>query len=100
MIAPLPSLSDAADEETLSQILAIFAQETAIDSERLQFDARIEELGIASIDLMQAIFALETHFDIEIPLVARDGGPEFVTVGGLVSHVLVAIHSARRGAVA
>jgi len=100
MIAPPPDPSAEADREVVSRILAIVAQETAIEPERLRYDARIEELGIASIDLMQAIFALETHFDVEIPLVARDGGAEFATVGDLVSHALAAINSARQGAAA
>jgi acyl carrier protein len=86
------------DQETISQILTIVAEETAIDPDRLQIEARIDELGIASIDLMQTIFALEAHFDIEIPVVSRDAGPEFVTVGDLVAHVMGSIQTARRGA--
>lgn len=86
------------DQETISQILAIVAQETAIDRDRLQNDARIDELGIASIDLMQTIFALETHFDVEIPVVSRDSGAEFATVGDLVAHAMTAITAARSGA--
>jgi acyl carrier protein len=86
------------DQEIISQILAIVAQETAIDRGRLQNDARIDELGIASIDLMQTIFALETHFDVEIPVVSRESGAEFATVGDLVAHAMTAISATRSGA--
>ena len=75
-------------------IIAILAAETAIDPELLRREVRIAELGIASIDLMQAIFALETHFDIEIPVITRNGGGEFTTVGDLVAHVEAAILAA------
>jgi acyl carrier protein len=86
------------DQEIISQILVIVAQETAIDRDRLQNDARIDELGIASIDLMQTIFALETHFDVEIPVVSRDAGAEFATIGDLVAHAMTAITAAHSGA--
>jgi len=78
-----------------NEIIGIVATETGIDPARLTADARIEELGIASIDLMQAIFALETRFDIEIPVLSRTTGAEFVTVSDLVDHVQATIAAAK-----
>ena len=49
------------------QIVAILSKETGIEAERLTPGAIIRDLGIQSIDLVQAIFAIETRFDIEIP---------------------------------
>jgi len=48
-------------------------------------------LGIPSLDLTQAVFELETHFDVEIPVVVSTGGAEFATMGGLVQHVLATL---------
>jgi acyl carrier protein len=75
----------------VDEILAIVARETEIDRDRLRPEATIEELGIPSLDMVQAMFALETHFNIEIPVVAQESGTEFRTVGELVAHVLATI---------
>lgn len=72
----------------VSQILDIFAKETATDRASLRPDTRIDELGIASIDLTLAVFQLESVFDIEIPVIAATPGNEFATVGELVSMVV------------
>jgi len=57
-------------------------------------EATIEDLGIASLDIVQAIFALETQLGIEIPVARQGGGAEFSTVGELVEHVLAALDAA------
>ncbi len=77
------------------EILDIIAQETGIERALLLPEASIEALGIPSLDMTQAVFALETHFDIEIPVIAdRPGGGEFATIGDLVAHVLASIDRA------
>ena len=70
------------------EILDIVAKETGVDRSRLVPSAAVADLGIASLDLVQAIFALETHFGIDIPVVSERTGSEFNTVGELVGHVL------------
>jgi acyl carrier protein len=81
------------------EILAIVARETAIDRQLLVPEAQIAELGIASIDLTLAVFELEKHFNIEIPVVAsgsgQASGAEFSTVGDLVRHVMTTIDQQR-----
>lgn len=81
--------NDAVDmDPRVSQILDIFAKETATDRASLRLEATIEELGIASLDLTLAIFQLESVFDIEIPVVPVSAGAEFATVGELIKHVI------------
>ena len=80
------------------EILDIIARETGVDRALLLPDATLEALGIPSLDLTQAVFEIESHFDIEVPVVAERDGAEFVTIGGLVGHVLVTLdkaHAAR-----
>jgi acyl carrier protein len=79
-----------------ADILAILAHETGIDIALLRPEASIEELGIASLDLTQAVFEIETRFGVEIPVVAdRAGaGAEFTTVGDLLAHVLATLDRA------
>ena len=86
-----------------NQILDIFAREADVDRSLLVPDASIESLEVASLDLALAIFELERHFDIEIPVVAQsardgatDGETEFGTVGDLVFHVLATIDRVHR----
>lgn len=91
-------MSDAAvlEDPRANEILDIVAAETGVPREKLTPDASIEALGIPSLDLVQTVFALETRFDIEIPVVADRSGPgEFETVGALVSHVLATIDRAK-----
>lgn len=84
------------DDPRAGEILDIVATETGVPVEKLTPDASIEALGIPSLDLVQTVFALETRFDIEIPVVAdRSGAGEFETVGALVSHVLATIDRVR-----
>lgn len=71
-----------------AEILDIVAKETGVERGRLVPDAAIADLDIASLDLVQSIFALETRFDVEIPVVSERTGAEFSTVGDLVAHVL------------
>ncbi len=82
-----------------AEILAILAKETALPVEELRLEATIEELGIASLDLTQAVFEIETRFGVEIPVVAdrpAGAGAEFATVGDLLAHVLATLDRAGR----
>jgi acyl carrier protein len=80
-------------------ILDIVAKETGVERARLQPEARIADLEIPSLDMVQTIFELESRFDIEIPVIAERSGAEFDTVGALVEHVLTTIdHSTPKGA--
>ena len=85
--------------DTISDtILGILAKETGVERSRLHRDARLSELEIASLDLVQTIFELEARFDIEIPVVTERSGAEFETVGDMLDHVQAAI-DARKGGI-
>ena len=79
------------EDDRAETILAIVAKETNIARERLRPDATIEQLGIASLDLTLAVFELEKHFGIEIPVIGDQAGGEFATVGDLVGHVMAVL---------
>jgi acyl carrier protein len=76
------------DDPRAQEVLDILSAETRVPMDRLHETAPLDTLGIASLDLVQAIFALETHFNIELPVAENRAGTEFVTVGDLVKHVL------------
>lgn len=79
------------DDERIGRILAIIAKETTVDLQKLRPDARIQDLGIASLDIVQSIFEIESQFDVEVPPTASNASAEFATVGDLVSHVLTTL---------
>lgn len=91
MQASGPDLADP----RVAEILRIVAKETEVDIARLRPEATIEELGIPSLDMAQTLFALESHFDVEIPVVPERAGAEFTTVGDLIAHVLESVDKAR-----
>ena len=77
-----------------SEILDLIAKETGVDRARLIPDAVISDLDIASLDLVQAIFAIEERYKVDIPVVSERTGAEFQTVGDLVQHVLSTLEAA------
>lgn len=81
-----------------AEILQIVAKETGVELERLVPEAAIADLDIPSLDLVQAIFALESRYGIEVPVVSERAGAEFSTVGDLVNHVLRTIQASEGGA--
>ena len=81
----------ASDDPRVSDILDIVARETAVERDRLAPGATIAALDIASLDMVQAIFAIESRFHVEIPVISERSGAEFETVGELVYHVLATI---------
>ncbi len=78
-------------EPRVQEILDIVAKETGIPKDRLAPGAAIASLDIASLDMVQAIFAIESRFDVEIPVLSEQSGREAETVGELVGQVLAAI---------
>ena len=77
--------------QRVSEILDIVAKETSVERSRLTPDTTIASLDIASLDMVQAMFALESHFKVEVPLAMEQDSGEFATVGDLVSHVLAVV---------
>lgn len=79
------------DDPRACRILEIMAKETLIDRDKLVPEATIEGLGIASLDVVQTMFAIEEEFDIHIPVAGQGGGLEFATVKSLVDHVIAVL---------
>jgi acyl carrier protein len=76
------------DDPRVQRILEIFAKETSTEMAELRPAATLEDLGVESLDLTMAVFALEEAFDIEIPVIVESTGGEFLRVGDLVARVI------------
>lgn len=83
----------------IDDVKSIISKSLKIPAERLTADARLDELGAESLDVIEIIFALEEKFNISIPfkadespqrsLAGKNGGDEIQisTVGALVDVV-------------
>lgn len=88
-------MTDAAAAHTPSDIdadiLAILSDKGRVARDLLNPEAKLAELGIASLDVIEVVFALEDRFDIEIPFNANDARQEFSTVGDVLAAVRAAV---------
>ncbi|MGH6611720.1 MAG: phosphopantetheine-binding protein [Burkholderiaceae bacterium] len=80
-----------AADPRVDAILDIVAREAKIERDRLQLDARTDDLGIGSLDLTLVVFEIESHFGIELPQAPEPPQNASMTVGALVDQVLHAL---------
>ncbi len=53
------------------KIIGIIAEQTLLDAGDVHPDSRLDSLGIDSLGLVEAIFAIEEAFDIHVPFNAN-----------------------------
>jgi acyl carrier protein len=54
------------------RVVAIIAEQAVIDPHEVADDATLQSLGIDSLGLVEAIFAIEEAFDISVPFNANE----------------------------
>ena len=54
------------------QVIAIIAEQAVMDVSEVKLDATLDELGIDSLGLVEAVFAIEETFDVQVPFNAND----------------------------
>ena len=80
-------------------IIAIIAEQAVLDVADVTLDSRLDALGLDSLGLVEAIFAIEEAFDISVPFNANDpgaGGIDLTSVASVVIAVerLLAVKAA------
>ena len=58
-------------DRTQDRIRAIIAEQAMLEPDQISDDSTPEDLGIDSLGLVEAIFAIEEEFDISIPFNAN-----------------------------
>lgn len=53
------------------QVIAILAEQALMDPKDIDLDATLESLGIDSLGLVEAVFAIEETFDVQVPFNAN-----------------------------
>jgi acyl carrier protein len=71
----------------IDEILDIVAQKAMIDRSKLAPEAKLSDLNVSSLDVVEVVFALEDKFGIELPFNANTNASDFETVGDVIRMV-------------
>ena len=63
--------SSTEDQTVLDQIVQILAEQAVLDPSDIAHDAKLDDLGIDSLGLVETIYAIEEAFDITVPFNAN-----------------------------
>ena len=58
-------------EDVSAKVIAIIAEQAVLEPSDVTQDATLEDLGIDSLGLVEAIFAIEEAFDVSVPFNAN-----------------------------
>lgn len=64
-------MSGTLKDSVADRVVAILAEQAVLDPAEVSLDATLKDLGIDSLALVEAIFAIEEAFDIEVPFNAN-----------------------------
>jgi acyl carrier protein len=65
-------MSEEVKEAVRDRVVAILAEQAVMEPSDIAPDATLEDLGIDSLGLVEAVFAIEESFDIQVPFNAND----------------------------
>jgi acyl carrier protein len=65
-------MSDAVRETVRDKVVAILAEQAALEPTAVSMEASLGDLGIDSLALVETIFSIEEAFDIEVPFNANE----------------------------
>jgi acyl carrier protein len=69
---------------TAERVIAVFARLRRVESEEIGPASSFSELGMDSLDALEALFELEEEFGVEIPNELAEG---FLTVGEVIDGI-------------
>jgi acyl carrier protein len=77
-------------ESIEGRVIAILAEQAVLDPAEVRREATLVDLGIDSLGLVEAVFAIEEAFDIQVPFNANEPARsefDISTVGNMVRAV-------------
>ena len=77
-------------ESIRDEVIRIIAHQAVLDVADVTTDSTLAELGIDSLGLVEAIFAIEECFEVTVPFNANDpqgGAFDISTVGSVIAAV-------------
>lgn len=72
------------------QVINIIAEQAMLDVADVKLDASLDDLGVDSLGLVEAVFAIEETFDVSVPFNANEPGEtdfDISTVKSMISAV-------------
>ena len=63
---------DGVSDTVADKVIGIIAEQAFLEPSEVQMTATLEDLGIDSLGLVEAVFAIEEAFDIEVPFNANE----------------------------
>lgn len=78
------------DWSVAERVRAIIAQQALLNIDSVQPEARLSDLGLDSLMLVETIFGIEESFDISVPFNANDPSQsrfDISTVGAVIAGV-------------
>ena len=95
--------ADIEKKKLAAELTATFSNAVQLDPEKISNDSLLAELGVDSLDLVEAVFQFEEKYQISIPFNANSqamsGVASIRTVGDLLD-LVTALIFAKRAAVA
>ena len=82
-----PEESGMADAALTNEILDVIAAKAMVERDKLKLEAKLSDLSISSLDVVEIVFALEDKFNVELPFNANAQNKEFETLGQVVALV-------------
>ena len=59
-------------DDVTEKMRTIIAEQAVLDPSEVSLDATLDDLGIDSLGLVEAVFAIEEEFDVQVPFNAND----------------------------
>ncbi len=84
-------------DDISAQVMAIIAEQAMIDPAEVRVDATLEQLAVDSLGLVEAIFAIEETFDIQVPFNANAPGDNAFDISS-VGSIIAAVEKLIKGA--
>ena len=72
------------------RVIAIIAEQAVLEVDQVTPERTLQDLGIDSLGVVEAIFAIEETFDVQVPFNANDptaGDFDISSVGAIVAAV-------------
>ena len=80
-------MADAMTMDVRDRVVAILTEQASIDPAEVALDKTLAEIGIDSVGLVEAIFALEESFDVQVPFNANDPSESDFDISSVASIV-------------
>ncbi len=77
-------------EDIRNRIIEIIAEQAVLETSDVSMEQTLEDLGIDSLGLVEAIFAIEESFDISVPFNANEPSEsdfDISSVGAIIEAV-------------